>query len=100
MALYAPFYAGKDAPMKKWTRKVAKSVKSAKSAKSAKAKTPQAVAKTLRSVKAKAPTVLSPKSKCSEAARRLSKCRGTKRNNAHKLSCKQASKTLYGCRKK
>ena len=73
MALYAPFYAGKNAPMKKWTRKVVKSAKSAKSAKSVKsvkAKTPQQQPKvqTLRSV-AKAPTVLSPKSKCSLAAR-------------------------------
>ena len=90
MALYAPFYAGKNAPVKAKRMTLKKSVQ--------KAKTVKAV-KTVKAATRKNTPVRSPKSSCSDAARRLSKCRGPKRNAAHAASCKQASKTLYGCRK-
>ena len=83
MALYGPFYAGKDAPVKlQWKAPIKQSVK-----------------KTLKTSK-KATPAISSKIKCSSAARQLAKCRGTKRNASHANLCKIASKTLYGCRKK
>ena len=96
MALYAPFYAGKNAPVKAKRMTLKKSVQKAKTVKSVKT---VKTAKAVKTVTRKNTPVRSPKSSCSDAARRLSKCRGPKRNAAHAASCKQASKTLYGCRK-
>ena len=75
MALYAPFYAGKNAPLK---AKVA-----------TKKSTP---AKSMRK------TLKSRKSECSNAARTMAKCRNKK--FTLRSICKTAGKTLYGCRKK
>jgi hypothetical protein len=83
MALYGPFYAGKNAPMKaKWQPKP-------------KNPTRKSVRKTVR----KNTPALSPKSSCSLAARQLGSCRGTKKT-ANAARCKTAAKTLSGCRKK
>jgi hypothetical protein len=83
MALYGPFYAGKDAPVKaKWQPKP-------------KNPTRKTVRKTVR----KNIPALSPKSSCSLAARQLFKCRGTKKHT-NAVLCKTAAKTLSGCRKK
>lgn len=74
MALYGPFYAGKNAPLKvKYPTKKSNPV--------------------LRK------TMKSRKTMCSNAAKTLSKCRGDKRNSAQKQICKNASMTLRGCRK-
>jgi hypothetical protein len=78
MALYGPFYAGKNAPGKervKWTRKK-------------------------KNVKPESAKPQTRKMSCSEAAKQLSKCRSKNRSTALNKNCKLAGKTLYACRKK
>ena len=76
MALFGPFYAGKNAPVRApWKRKTVKSV-------------------------GKATPILTKTSKCSLAAKQLAKCRATKGHKSKADVCKAASKTLASCRKK
>ena len=71
MPIYGPFYAGKNAPGKNKTRK----------------------AVTKKATPKRSP-VLSKKSSCANAAKRLVKCRKVKNT----MKCKKAGKNLITCR--
>lgn len=81
MALYAPFYAGKNAPVLQ-KRKPSKKVS----------------AKPIKQTPSIKKTMKKPAS-CSEAAKQLIHCRGKLVRGTMKFrTCKQAGKTLSNCR--